>query len=165
MTNIISILCTVFLFTGCSTVDRNPVLGLKFLQPYPMMYGGGLHAGLDIDVPLNTPVRSIADGTVTTAMTFDIRGMKTNIIVINHENTVYSKYIHIDRLSVKHGDRVKQGDIIAKTALNGPGGLTGNIPVPYPHLHLEIFKNGERINPESLNMTCKNSTYIWPVGC
>jgi len=164
LSNIISILCTIFLFTGCSTFDSNPRLGMKFLQPYPIMFGGGVHAGLDIDVPLNTPVKSIADGIVAGAMTFDIRGMKTNIITIYHGDNLSSRYMHIDRLSVKNGDRVKQGDIIARTALNGPGGY-GNVPVPYPHLHLEIYKNGEKINPENLNMTCKDSTYIWPVGC
>jgi len=164
MSNIISILCAIFLLAGCSTVGGQPRLGMKFSQPYPMMYGGGFHAGLDIDVPLNTPVKSIADGVVTTAMTFDIRGMKTNMIVIHHGNTVYSKYMHIDQLSVKQGNQVKQGDIIARTALNGPGGY-GNVPVPYPHLHLEIYKNGEKMNPENLNMTCKDSSFIWPVGC
>ena len=164
MSNIIFMLCAMFLFTGCSTIDGNPRLGMKFLQPYPIMFGGGVHAGLDIDVPLNTPVKSIADGVVTRAITVDIRGMKTNIITVEHGNNMYSKYMHIDRMAVRPGDRVKQGDLLAVTAMNGPGGY-GNTPVPYPHLHLEIYKNGEKMNPENLNMACKNSVYMWPVGC
>jgi murein DD-endopeptidase MepM/ murein hydrolase activator NlpD len=165
MSNIISMLCTLFLFTGCSTVDGNPRLGMKFSQPYPMMYGGGVHAGLDIDVPLNTPVKSIADGYVRIARSYDIRGMPTNIVMIDHANGISSRYLHISKLIVTPGEQVKQGQVFAHTAMNGPGGPFTNQTVSYPHLHLEIYRYTDRINPENLNMACKNSAYIWPVGC
>ena len=153
------------LLTGCGTSFSGPRLGMRFHEPYPPRFGGGLHAGLDIDVPVNTPVKSIAEGTVTFASNIDIRGISTNVIVIGHNNSIYSRYLHIDKLTVKPGDYVKQGDKLAVTAMNGPGGPFTNSLVPYPHLHLEIYKDGERINPESLKMSCKDSMYIWPVGC
>lgn len=168
MYKITSFLIGFLLLTGCQTsssFSQTPKLGMRFQQAYPVFAGGGLHAGLDIDVPVNTPVKSIADGTVMFASQIDIRGIITNIVVVNHGNSIFSRYLHIDKLTVKQGDKVKQGDQLAVTAMNGPGGPFTNSLVPYPHLHLEIYKNGEKINPEDLKMTCRESVYIWPVGC
>jgi len=156
------------LLTGCSStlsLDGNPRLGMKFQQPYSSIFGGGTHAGLDIDVPTNTPVKSIADGYVQIARSYNLRGIPTNIILISHANGISSRYLHIDKLKVTTGERVIQGQVFAYTAMNGPSGPFTTQPVTYPHLHLEVYKYGQQIDPETLNMKCKDSDYIWPVGC
>jgi len=161
----IAIIALSVVTTACATADNSVRLGMKFNQPYHFIYGGGSHAGLDIDVPLGTPVRSIADGVVDFQNTFNIRGNLTNIVEIKHEDGIRSTYLHIDKVTVKVGDKIKQGEQFAVTALNGPGGPNTSARVPYPHLHLEITKDFKKIDPESLKMQCRNSTYIWPVGC
>lgn len=149
---------------GCATAQGDsPRIGYRFNQPYGM--GGGVHKGLDIDVPVGTPVRSIADGYVFMAEVRMYTGrIPTNVIQVNHDNHINSKYVHIDRMLVRPGDTVKQGQIIAYTALNGPAGFTGRVTT-WPHLHLEVLLGNIQIDPESIGLSCTNSKYIYPVGC
>lgn len=162
---------SIFVLAACVTMEIKgpPILGLKFNEPYPAMYGGGIHTGLDIDVPLGTPVRSIADGDVIAAFTMDIRGFSTNVVLIRHADGVMSRYLHIDKLSITAGQRVLQGQQFAVTALNGPGGPSstslGYKIVPYPHLHLEIYKGDDLVNPLDLPLDCEPTKWRWPVGC
>ena len=103
------------------------------------------------------------------ATTLVLRGFQTNVILIKHADGVMSRYLHIGSLSVKPLDRVRQGDQIAVTALNGPGGPAstrlGHQLVPYPHLHLEVFKDGELVDPLTLPLACGATAWRWPVGC
>lgn len=162
----IALVLITSLLCACSTVRGDqPQLGMRFKQPYPAFAGGGEHDGLDIDVPLGTPVRSPADGLVVISTVYDIRGNKTNVVMIRHSNGLITRYLHIDKVRVKRGDEVKRGQVIAVTALNGPGGPNTNMAVPYPHLHLEVIKDSRLIDPMSLGMSCKDSTWLWPVGC
>lgn len=156
------------ILTACANVNSGeyrPPLGMTFKQPYPFFVGGGNHDGLDINVRVGTPVRSIADGKVAVAHQYNLKGNLTNIVLIYHKDGITSRYIHIDKVSVKEGDTVKQGQQFAVTAMNGPAGPNTNQSVTYPHLHLEIYKYGELIDPLSLKMSCKESIYTWPVGC
>jgi len=158
-------LVTVISTFGCSSLPLTPKFGMRFQQEYPAFAGGGLHDGLDIDVPLGTKVRSIADGVVSIAITLDIRGNSTNVVIIRHDDGTLSRYIHIDKVTVKRGDKLNKGQQFAVTALNGPGGPNTNNRVPYPHLHLEIIRKEVLIDPEILNMGCDNSIWMLPVGC
>lgn len=73
-----------------------------------------------------------------------------NYIIIDHGNGVSTLYGHCDSLTVRTGQRVKQGDVI------GAAGNTGNCiprpsaanPVAGSHLHFEVRVNGVRKNPE-----------------
>ena len=158
-------LITMISTVGCSSLPVTPMFGMRFQQPYPAFVGGGLHDGLDIDVPLGTQVRSIADGFVVISYTVDLRGNSTNIVMIRHVDGTLSKYIHIDKVTVKRGDKVSKGQQFAVTALNGPGGPNTNMRVHYPHLHLEIIRKDVLIDPEALNMGCINTVWMLPVGC
>jgi murein DD-endopeptidase len=158
-------LITMISIVGCSSLPITPMFGMRFQQPYPAFVGGGFHDGLDIDVPLGTQVRSIADGFVSIATTWDIRGNSTNVVMIRHYDGTLSKYIHIDNVTVKRGDKVSKGQQFALTALNGPGGPNTNMRVHYPHLHLEIIRKDVLIDPELLNMGCINTVWMLPVGC
>ena len=61
--------------------------------------------------------------------------------MIRHDDGTLSKYIHIDKVTVKRDDKVSKGQQFAVTALNGPAGLNTTMRVNYPHLHLEIMRN------------------------
>lgn len=147
------------MISGCAF--DGPPLGMRFQQPYAT---GGLHQGLDLDVPLGTPVRSIATGKVIYVAQVNLRGIITNIVSIQHDNGYLSRYLHIDNVLVQEGQDVAKGQPIAKVALNGPIGFT-NMLVRYPHLHLEIYNGATLLDPESLNMRCGLGPWMWPVGC
>ena len=101
------------------------------------------HNGIDIAVPIGTPIRAIADGTV-------IRHGKANgygnWVVIDHGNIngirVTSEYGHLSSWSVTTGQKVKKGEEIAKS---GNAGYSQG-----PHLHITIREGvykGIPVNP------------------
>ena len=61
------------------------------------------------------------------------------LIKIQHDNGDVTYYAHLSSYSVKKGDRVYKGQLIAKSGATGR--VTG------PHLHFEIRKNGVQVNP------------------
>jgi len=164
------LLLVVIVVCGCASTSNGsfyPHLGLKFNDLYSAHVGGGLHTGIDIMVPLNTPVQSIADGKVSFARSLNVSPTSPPTIVIDHGNGISSHYYHIDTVNVSIGDTIKQGQVIAKTALTGAAGRYTNIPVSVPHLHLTISKGGIFSDPLLLEMKCLSELpkFIWPVGC
>jgi murein DD-endopeptidase MepM/ murein hydrolase activator NlpD len=95
-----------------------------------------LHRGVDIALPQGTAIHAGQDGTVTFA---GYSGDYGNVVVIENEDGLVSKYAHCDTLSVTVGQSVKTGDIIA--TVGNTGNSTGS------HLHLEVMKGGEYLNP------------------
>lgn len=162
----LKLLTLTALLSGCAVggPSNGPRFGMKFQEPYAAFVGGGRHDGLDLDVPLGTPVRSIGDGVVGVIMTRGVGPIKTNFVMIRHPDNTLSRYIHIDKITVKQGETVKRGQAFAVTALNGTSGPNTNAPVSYPHLHLEIFRD-DLVDPESLHMSCGEAGWRWPVGC
>jgi murein DD-endopeptidase MepM/ murein hydrolase activator NlpD len=63
-----------------------------------------------------------------------------NYVIIHHDDTYDTFYSHLKSSSVKAGDNVKKGSVIGYV---GSTGLSTG-----PHLHYEVIKNGERVNPE-----------------
>lgn len=98
----------------------------------------GAHTGTDIAAPTGTPIKAVANGTVTFA---ERSGSYGNLIKITHENGVETWYGHCSKLYATVGQQVKAGDIVA--AVGSTGNSTG------PHLHLEIRVNGTAINPQN----------------
>ena len=98
----------------------------------------GAHTGTDIAATTGTPIKAVANGTVTFA---ERSGPYGNLIKITHENGVETWYGHCSKLYATVGQQVKAGDIIA--AVGSTGNSTG------PHLHLEIRVNGTAINPQN----------------
>lgn len=96
------------------------------------------HQGLDIAAPTGTPIKATADGTVSYA---GIMGGYGNLIIIDHGNGIQTYYGHCSKLYVKVGEKVTSGDTIA--AVGSTGNSTGS------HLHFEIRKNGQYVNPEN----------------
>ena len=94
------------------------------------------HTGLDIATKAGTDIKAVQDGIVTFAGT---KGGYGNLIIIDHGNGIETYYGHCSKIYVKEQDNVKLGEVI------GAEGSTGNSTGP--HLHFEIRKDGEYVNP------------------
>lgn len=95
------------------------------------------HAGIDFTAPRGVDVYATADGTVTLVKT-EIWGYGQHII-ISHGNGFETLYGHLSKFRVKTGQKVKRGQLI------GLIGSTGKSTAP--HLHYEVHKNGQALNP------------------
>jgi murein DD-endopeptidase MepM/ murein hydrolase activator NlpD len=100
--------------------------------------GNRIHKGVDIGIPIGTNVVAMRDGTVTKAGRGTGYG---NVIYIKHDDGYETRYAHLNSFNVRAGTKVKQGQVIAKSGNTGVG--TG------PHLHFEIRKGGQALNPNS----------------
>lgn len=97
---------------------------------------GRNHKGIDIASPGGTPIYAAQKGTVITSTYSNSYG---NYIIIDHGNGYKTVYAHAKKLLVSVGTVVNQGDMIALVGTTGQS--TGN------HLHFEVRKNNERLNP------------------
>ncbi|URJ23374.1 murein DD-endopeptidase MepM [Blochmannia endosymbiont of Camponotus sp. C-003] len=94
------------------------------------------HSGVDFAVPIGTPVISVGDGEVIVSTYSKIAG---NYVTIRHNCHCITRYMHLKKLLVKPGQKVKLGDSIALSGNTGRS--TG------PHLHFEIWINHRPVNP------------------
>jgi len=111
-----------------------PVNG-QFTSPFGYRWGR-LHAGIDIAVPVGTPVHAADSGTVAIAGWVGGYG---NYVCINHGGGFSTCYGHNSRLGVRVGQRVSQGQVVA--ASGNTGHSTG------PHVHFETRVNGVPRDP------------------
>lgn len=103
---------------------------------HPILKRLRTHTGVDITAPKGTPVYATADGTVTSESPGGGYGLT---IVINHGYTYKTLYAHLSKKAVKPGQKVKRGQVIGYVGSTGMS--TG------AHLHYEVIKNGQRVNP------------------
>lgn len=95
------------------------------------------HAGMDFAAAVGTEIYATGDGVIMRADA-DASGYG-NHVRINHGYGYMTLYGHMSKIMVRPGQRVKRGDVI---------GLVGNTGKSVgPHLHYEVHKNGEAINP------------------
>lgn len=106
--------------------------------PFGKLPNGKIHTGIDYSGKKGDPVYAGADGTVSETKYSSSLGY---YIIISHENEYTSLYAHLSEINVSEGDTVLRGQIIGKVGASGMA--TG------PHLHFEIRKNGEAVNPVS----------------
>ncbi len=94
------------------------------------------HEGLDIANDVGSAVHATADGVVT----FTGRSGGLGIMVeVDHGYSYHTVYGHLSKTLVREGQRVKRGDLIARS---GNTGLSSG-----PHLHYEVRLNGIAQNP------------------
>lgn len=104
---------------------------------------GRPHRGIDFAARTGTPVRAVADGAVVESTDLVDGGeVYGKVVVIEHAGGLRSMYAHLDQRGVRKGDAVKAGQAI------GTAGATGL--ATGPHLHLEVFEAGARIDPQRL---------------
>ncbi|MDP3704172.1 MAG: M23 family metallopeptidase [Candidatus Omnitrophota bacterium] len=103
------------------------------------------HRGVDLLAPLSSSVRAIRSGTVIRTGTH--RGLG-HFVELSHRKDLTSLYAHLATTTVTQGQRVSQGQII------GTVGKTGNARHPWisPHLHLEVARHGEILDPAELGL-------------
>ena len=94
------------------------------------------HSGLDIAVSYGTTVKAADGGTVTFA---GYKGTYGNLVIITHDNGTQTYYAHNSSLLVSAGDKVYQGQAIAKAGQTGRA--TG------VHCHFEVRVRGTAVNP------------------
>lgn len=105
-------------------------------REHPIEGGEKFHYGVDLAMAMDTPVGAFADGTVEYIGQSQFYG---NYVRILHANNVTSFYCHCDKLLVQKGQTVTAGETVALSGSTGES--TG------PHLHLELTRNGVRLNP------------------
>ncbi|MEF2175293.1 MAG: peptidoglycan DD-metalloendopeptidase family protein [Candidatus Absconditabacteria bacterium] len=126
-----------------------PVLGVKRISSYfddkdYQKEFGVLHKGIDIPRPQGSEIYSPANGIVYKVVNQDGPGL--NRMIMFHKYGYVTVYIHMNKIFVQPGDYVSRGQLIGliggKPGTRGAGLLTTG-----PHLHFEIIKNGEYIDP------------------
>ena len=102
---------------------------------------GAPHAGVDIARPTGTPVVAPADGVIVLAADrpFTLEG---NLLMIDHGMGLNSAFLHLSRIDVRVGDRVRQGQTVG--AIGATGRASG------PHLHWGMKWLDRRIDPQPL---------------
>jgi len=105
---------------------RNPFGGLSY----------EMHSGIDFRGPIGTPIYATADGIIVKAQYSGGYGKQ---VVIDHGYGYETLYAHLSDIEVQAGDRVRRGDLIGE--LGNTGRSSG------PHLHYEVHRNGQAVNP------------------
>jgi murein DD-endopeptidase MepM/ murein hydrolase activator NlpD len=104
---------------------------------HPIYKTEKLHAGMDFTATVGTEIYATGNGSVV-KVEKDGRGYGNNVI-INHGYGYETLYGHMSKFNVRPGQKVKRGDLIG--FVGNSGSSTG------PHLHYEVRKNGNPVNP------------------
>jgi len=110
-------------------------------RTHPVRGEEHFHTGVDITGTASKNLYAIQSGTIILAQTGWNSGAGT-WLKIDHGNGYVSVYMHLSKLMVKKGDKVEKGQVVG--IMGRTGTATG------VHLHLTVYKNGNRINPLSL---------------
>jgi murein DD-endopeptidase MepM/ murein hydrolase activator NlpD len=105
----------------------------------PFTHQMSMHRGVDIAAPEGMGVRVACAGRVVFA------GFEMgygNTVVVQHPGGFETRYAHLGKILVSAGDSLQTGQILG--SVGSTGRSTG------PHLHFEVTRNGERIDPEAL---------------
>ena len=127
-----------------------PVTGGYYSSNYgyridPINGHSEFHTGVDIVAPVGTQVMAAAGGVVSYSGTMPEYG---NVVDVDHDNGLTSRYAHLSKSLVKVGDVVMKGQVIA--LVGNTGRVTG------PHLHFEVRENGIPLNPNKFLALGKN---------
>jgi murein DD-endopeptidase MepM/ murein hydrolase activator NlpD len=127
---------------------KTPINGARLSSGYgmrrhPILGYSRMHRGTDFAAPTGTPILAAGDGTIERAGPFSSFG---NYVRIRHANGYETAYAHMSRFArgMRAGARVRQGQIIGYVGTTGRS--TG------PHLHYEVLRRGQQVNPMSLRV-------------
>jgi murein DD-endopeptidase MepM/ murein hydrolase activator NlpD len=109
------------------------------LRTHPISGRREFHKGIDIAAPAGADVPAVLAGEVVTA---GYVGGYGNTVVVRHQHGLETRYAHLASVKVKPGDAVSAQQVL------GCVGSTGNSTAP--HLHFEVTRRGERLNPREL---------------
>lgn len=103
---------------------------------HPIYKTHKMHTGMDFSAPVGTDIYSTGNGRVIKAE-YD-RGYGFHVI-IDHGFGYQTLYGHMNKITVKRGQEIKRGEVIGHIGNSGTSTA--------PHLHYEVIKNGNKINP------------------
>jgi len=116
---------------------KGDYIGSRFgIRTHPILKIRKMHAGIDFVANTGTPVYATGNGKVVFVGRNGGYGLE---IRIDHGFGYRTLYAHLSKVLVKRGQKIKRGDLIAKS---GNSGLSTG-----PHLHYEISHNGRKLNP------------------
>lgn len=107
------------------------------MRIHPIYKIAKMHTGLDFTADIGTEIYATGDGIVE-SIESKYSGYGQHVI-INHGFGYESLYAHMSRVAVRPGQKVRRGEIIGYVGNTGTS--TG------PHLHYEVMKNGEKVDP------------------
>jgi murein DD-endopeptidase MepM/ murein hydrolase activator NlpD len=110
--------------------------GMRF---HPLLGYSRMHAGIDFAASTGTPIYAVTDGRVVFA---GRHGGHGNYVKLAHSGGLGTGYGHMSRIAVSAGESVRRGEIIGYV---GSTGLSTG-----PHLHYEVYRNGQTVNPMSV---------------
>ena len=106
---------------------------------HPILHRIVSHTGVDFGCDRGTPVYATGDATVELAEPTGYNGGYGHQVLLDHEFGYKTRYAHLSDILVKPGEKVKRGQVIART------GNTGRSSGP--HLHYEVIHKGVPVNP------------------
>ena len=112
-----------------------PLKKISVSSPYGPR-NGRMHKGIDLRAPRGTPIFTTDDGVVIFS---GVKGGYGKLVVIDHGYDIHTVYAHNSQNLVRKGQRVKQGETIAKVGRTGKA--TGH------HVHYEFRRDGKAVNP------------------
>jgi murein DD-endopeptidase MepM/ murein hydrolase activator NlpD len=115
---------------------------------HPLLRANLPHTGVDFAAQRGTPVRAVGDGVIVEA---GWNGGYGKAIDIKHDATYMSRYAHLDRFA----EGIKPGTSVTKGQLIGYVGSTGRSTGP--HLHFELYKDQQYVNPLSVDFPADES--------
>jgi murein DD-endopeptidase MepM/ murein hydrolase activator NlpD len=101
---------------------------------------GRMHEGIDIEGWAHTDVHAALAGTVTRVGWLRNASGYGLVVKLRHEGGIVSMYAHLAKALVRPGDRVAEGQRIAKAGCTGS--CTG------VHLHFQVWVNGKLTDPQ-----------------
>ncbi len=119
----------------------NPAPGHVVTSPFgvrtdPMLGTAALHSGMDFRAPVGMQARVTAPGVVVKA---GWNGGYGRMVEVDHGKGFTTRYGHLSKILVAVGQKLAAGEVIGETGSSGRS--TG------PHLHYEVRRNGEALNP------------------
>lgn len=125
-------------FSGSFAKPANgPITSGYGMRFHPILKRNRMHTGIDIGAPSGSSIVAAAAGIVTYNGSMSGYG---RVIVIDHGGGTSTLYAHCSQLIATEGLSVRQGQLIARVGSTGRS--TG------PHLHFEVRRNGEPVNPQ-----------------
>lgn len=100
---------------------------------------GAYHSGVDVAGGAGAPVVAPADGVVVLAAADKPFTLEGHLLIIDHGMGVNSAFLHLSKINVREGERVKRGQLVG--AIGASGRATG------PHLHWAVKWRDARVDP------------------
>jgi Zn-dependent protease with chaperone function len=123
-----------------------PIIAGRISSHYGTLRPGisqGTHNGVDLTASRGTPVHAPAAGVVQVATaSYEPNPRYGTVVVVDHGAGWQTVYAHLDAFDVQAGERVAAGQQIG--SVGSTGVATG------PHVHVEVLRNGQRVDPASV---------------